>query len=187
MDTTNGVGVLIAVIIIAIAAIVRSIRRRHVHQLEQESLNALIETTDLILATSRAGFSLPQAVMMLADIAPDIVRSEFIAVRKAVDAGVALTAALTRARREMGSPFESLIALVISALRLGIPTETFVVQLHLHARHAHRQHGEALARALPVRLTMPLVTCTLPSFIILIIVPVVAGTFEQLRLHGGTP
>jgi Flp pilus assembly protein TadB len=187
MDAPNGLGMLIAVTIVAIAVIVRAVRRRHVRQLEQDRLNALIETADLLLAMTRAGFSLPQAVMKLADIAPDLVRGEFITVRDAVDSGVALTAALAGIRRDLGSPFEALIALVISALRLGVPTETFIVQLHVHARHAHRQHGEALARALPVRLAMPLVVCTLPSFIVLIIVPVVAGTLEQLQLHGGTP
>ena len=39
----------------------------------------------------------------------------------------------------------------------------------------------ASARRLPVRLTFPLVTCTLPSFVLLAIAPAVIGALSTLR------
>lgn len=178
---------LIAVTLVVVVMAGRAVRRRRARQSARVQMDALIETTDLLLATTRAGYSLAQSVTLLADIVPDAVHREFDAVRNATHEGVPLTAALSGIRSDLGPLFHPLISLVVSALQLGVPTETFIVQLQMHARHVHRQHGEALARSLPVRLAMPLVTCTLPSFIALIIVPVVAGTLEQLRLHGGRP
>ena len=49
------------------------------------------------------------------------------------------------------------------------------------ARAARRRHGEAEARRLPVRMTFPLVICTLPSFVLLAIAPAVLGALSTLR------
>lgn len=178
---------LIVIGICAAVMAVRARRRRRALRNENARSEALIETTDLLLATSRAGFSLTQAVMMLADIAPDSVRSSFARVRDAVETGASLPSALSGVRTDLGPAFHSLIGLVISAARLGVPTESFIVHLQAHARHVHRHHSESAARRLSVRLALPLVICTLPSFVVLIIVPVVAGTLEHLHLQGGTP
>ena len=48
-------------------------------------------------------------------------------------------------------------------------------------RAARRRLGEAAARRLPVRLTFPLVTCTLPAFVLLAIAPAVLGALSTLR------
>ena len=55
---------------------------------------------------------------------------------------------------------------------IGWPTE---------ARATRRRLGEAEARRLPVRLTFPLVACTLPSFVLLAIAPAVLGALSTLR------
>ena len=54
-------------------------------------------------------------------------------------------------------------------------------RLAVDARAARRRLGEAEARRLPVRLTFPLVSCTLPSFVLLAIAPAVLGALSTLR------
>ena len=175
---------LIVVALLAAALAVRALRRRRVHRIERAALEALVETTDLLLATLRAGYSIPQAVLMLADIAPIGERRAFAALRTGIESGEDFTDALSRARESLPDSFRPLLGLVISAVHLGIPTESLVFQLQTEARHCHRRHGETLARELPIRLTLPLVLCTLPSFVLLIIVPLIVGTVSQLRLDG---
>jgi pilus assembly protein TadC len=60
--------------------------------------------------------------------------------------------------------------------------ESLIFQLGNDARLSRRRAAEISARQLPIRLSLPLVICTLPSFIVLIIVPTIAGTVSQLRL-----
>ena len=50
---------------------------------------------------------------------------------------------------------------------------------------ARRRAGEAAARRLPVRLSFPLVACTLPSFVLLAIAPAVLGALSTVR--GSAP
>ena len=51
----------------------------------------------------------------------------------------------------------------------------------LDANASRRRQGEAAARRLPVRLSFPLVTCTLPSFVLLAIAPAILGAVSSLR------
>jgi tight adherence protein C len=71
---------------------------------------------------------------------------------------------------------------LIAGDRLGIPVENLLFQLGNEARTNRRRRAETQARQLPIQLSLPLVMCTLPSFIILIIVPTIAGTLSQLNI-----
>ena len=50
------------------------------------------------------------------------------------------------------------------------------------ARASRRRQHEATARRLPVRLSFPLVVCTLPSFVLLAIAPAVIAALSSLSL-----
>ena len=52
-------------------------------------------------------------------------------------------------------------------------------------RAERRRRAEAQARTLPVKLAFPLVMCTLPSFVLLAIVPALLGAVSTLR--GSAP
>jgi pilus assembly protein TadC len=178
---------LIGFIVFATALLIRASRRRRSNRIGHLRLDAVIETVDFLLAMLRAGYSPPQTLMKLADITPHIVRKDFVDLRDAIASGRPIHEALTDVRTRLGPDFSSLIDLMASAIRLGIPTESLVVHIHNEARFARRQQGDILARQLSVRLTLPLVLCTLPSFVFLIIVPIVMGAIAQLRLNGTTP
>lgn len=175
---------LIPTLLILCAVSVRAVRRRRSNTRSQGSFDSLVETIDLLLASLRAGYSLPQSVLLLADVAPISVRLEFRALRNRVAEGHPISSAIRESCSLLDPSFRHLFELVISSIRLGIPTESLIMQIQSETRHIRRQQGEARARQLSVRLTLPVVLCTLPSFLFLIIVPMVAGTITHLRLNG---
>ena len=72
-----------------------------------------------------------------------------------------------------------------AAVRDGLPLPPVLDRLTDEATTSRRRQGEAAARRLPVRLSFPLVVCTLPSFVLLAIAPAVLGALSTLR--GTTP
>ncbi len=72
-----------------------------------------------------------------------------------------------------------------AAVRDGLPLAPVLDRLTDEAVDARRRHGEAAARRLPVRLSFPLVVCTLPSFVLLAIAPAVLRAISSLQ--GSTP
>ena len=55
-----------------------------------------------------------------------------------------------------------------------------LTQLSVETRATRRRLDEAAARALPVKLSFPLVVCTLPSFVLLAIAPAVLAALSSL-------
>ncbi|MFP5488993.1 MAG: type II secretion system F family protein [Acidimicrobiia bacterium] len=70
---------------------------------------------------------------------------------------------------------------IATADRYGLPLGPVLERLAAEARSERRRRAEADARALPVKLSFPLVVCTLPSFVLLAIVPAVLGAISTLR------
>ena len=68
-----------------------------------------------------------------------------------------------------------------AAVRDGLPLTPVLDRLTDEANATRRRQGEAAARRLPVRLSFPLVVCTLPSFVLLAIAPAVLGAISTLR------
>ena len=73
---------------------------------------------------------------------------------------------------------------IAAADRDGTALVPVLDRLAADARAARRRLAEADARRLPVRLTFPLVTCTLPAFVLLAIAPAVLGAVSTLRANG---
>ena len=70
---------------------------------------------------------------------------------------------------------------IATADRYGLPLGPVLDRLATEARAERRRRAEADARSLPVKLSFPLVVCTLPSFVLLAIVPAVLGAVGTLR------
>ena len=65
---------------------------------------------------------------------------------------------------------------------LGILATAYcTVPMADEARQHRRRGAEAAARELPVRLSFPLVLCTLPAFVLVAIVPLLVGALSSLR------
>ena len=86
-----------------------------------------------------------------------------------------------------GPSARGIVDALSSGERYGHPLGPALERLGDDARATRRRLAEAEARRLPVRLSFPLVCCTLPSFVLLTIAPLLAGAFSSLSLSGGPP
>lgn len=67
-----------------------------------------------------------------------------------------------------------------AADRYGLPLAPIVERLAAEARHQRRRRTEAVARQLPIRMAAPLVLCTLPSFVLLAVAPLLLAAISSL-------
>jgi tight adherence protein C len=140
----------------------------------------LPDAMDLLVLSVRAGLTPQQAIRDLAASAPHEVRQAFALVAHRGDRGQAFADALVALPEVLGASALSLADGLASSERYGLPVEPMLDQLSTEARAARRRLDEADARKLPVRLSFPLVICTLPSFVLLAIAPAVIAALSSL-------
>ncbi len=93
-------------------------------------------------------------------------RPAFIDVGEAMKRGDRFADALDNCETRLGPIAQPLVDSLSAADRYGLPLAPVLERLSLEARQQRRRDTEADARELPVRLAMPLVLCTLPSFVL---------------------
>ena len=173
----------IAATAIPVAHRVRSIRsRRHA----STAMNAVYpEFLDLLVLTIGAGYSPREAFTVLADVVPLPLRPGVHGVTRAVAAGERFADSLIRLRdpppHGIGLIAQPLADALALADRHGTPLPPILERLAAEAREHRRRQADIAARQLPIRLAFPLVGCTLPSFVLLTVVPLMAGTVSSLR------
>ncbi|MFV0306753.1 MAG: type II secretion system F family protein [Desertimonas sp.] len=160
--------------------------RRH----DERRCRAAVEATfpdavELLVLCLHAGRSPVQAVHELARRAPIPVRPGFAAVTARMQRGAALADALTALPETLGPTAQEVAASVAAADREGLALAPVLDRLAADARTARRRQGDAAARRLPVRLSFPLVACTLPAFVLAALAPALLGALSTLR--GGSP
>jgi pilus assembly protein TadC len=165
-----------------------ALRRRHRVELarrrREAAESAMPDAIELLVLCIRAGCSPTQAVVELVARAPPPLRPAFAAVELRLHRGRTLADALGALAEHAGPPGRELARAIAAADRDGLPLAPVLDRLVTDARAARRRLGDAAARRLPVRLTFPLVTCTLPSFVLLTIAPAVLGAVSTLRAHA---
>lgn len=161
-------------------AIVRH-RQTTIRRARQAVDEAMPDVVELLVLCVHAGRSPNQAIVELAARAPPVLRDAFAAVELQLHRGRSLADALGELPRTLGPVGRDLATAVAGADRDGLPLAPVLDRLAAEARTARRRLGDAEARRLPVRLTFPLVGCTLPSFVLLAIAPAVLGALSTLR------
>lgn len=141
---------------------------------------ALPETVDLLLLCSGAGLSLPLALPLVAERAPEPVGTALRAVERAVAGGGPRADALLAHLGELGDPAAALAHLLVDHLRYGVALTPGLERSALELRLARRRRAEEEARRLPVRLLAPLLTCVLPAFVLLTVVPLLVAALRSL-------
>jgi len=155
-----------------IIAIQRSEQRR----IERD----LPEALDLFVLLLDAGVSSRGAVSEMARRGPASTRPGFAHVDGQLDIGKPFVDAIVTLRSDLGSGAVALVELLIASHRHGLAMTQVIAQLSTEARAARRRRNEGQARALPIKLSFPLVVCTLPSFVLLAIVPAVMAALSSL-------
>jgi tight adherence protein C len=144
----------------------------------ERSLPAMVE---LLVLLVEAGLTPVQAARHLAERAPVATRPGWAATVHRLDRGTALADALGELPVVLGPCAAEIADALAAADRSGLPLGPVLERLAAEARASRRRQLEADARRLPVRLGVPLVVCTLPSFVLLTVVPIGLGTVSSLR------
>ncbi len=180
--TTMVAGAIVALCAGAITACAVVSRRRSAQQRRRREIEgAMPDAVELLVLCVHAGWSPHQAIAELAIRAPPAVREAFADVERHVHRGRSLADALGSLGERLGPAGAEVAAAVAGADRDGLPLAPVLDRLAIEARTARRRVGDAEARRLPVRLTFPLVCCTLPSFVLLTIAPALLGALSTLR------
>jgi len=82
---------------------------------------------------------------------------------------------------DLGPAVASLVDGFAAADRDGLPLGPVLERLAADARAQRRRNLDAAARQLPVRLSVPLVLFTLPSFVLTAVVPLLLAALSSLR------
>jgi Flp pilus assembly protein TadB len=104
-----------------------------------------------------------------------------------VDGGARFVDALVEAREHFGRRAQSLIDALVDTERDGLPPRELFERLANDAKEQRRRDADQRIRALPVRLTLPLVGCILPAYVLLAVVPLLASQFFSVALDLHSP
>lgn len=139
------------------------------------------DAIEMIVLAVRAGY-LPAAALNMATpyLAPAI-RPAFADVRTRVEGGERFADALAALPAALGPMAAPLADSFASADRYGQPIAPVLERLATEARQHRRRQADIRARQLPVRMSLPLVLCTLPSFILLAVVPLLLAALSSLH------
>jgi tight adherence protein C len=139
------------------------------------------DALDLLVLCIRAGYLPAQAVAEIRPYVPSSLGPAFGDVIEAMERGVRFADSLNQLASALGPIAQPLIDSLAAADRYGLPLAPVLERLSFEARQQRRRDTDASARELPVRLAIPLVICTLPSFVLLAIVPLLLGALSSLR------
>lgn len=188
---TMAVGVVTAIVLVgpgltavgsACAVGALAVRRRNERRATQRAIDAgMPDAIELIVMCLHAGLTPTQAVTELARVAPRSVRPAFQSTEQRLHRGAAFADALAELSAQCGHCAAALVTALGTAVRDGLPLAPVLDRLTDEAGAERRRAGEAAARRLPVRLSFPLVACTLPSFVLLAIAPAVLGALSTVR------
>lgn len=158
------------------------IMRQRRHRAATEA--ALPDAIEMLVLVVRAGMTPHQAVSMLTERAPLPIRPAFVEVDRRRARGATLADSLRALPEIVGSTANVVADTLAMAERYGTPIGDALEQLSVDVRERRVRHAEAQARKLPIRMSFPLVICTLPSFVLIAIVPAVLGALSSLDATG---
>lgn len=136
---------------------------------------------DLLVLTIRSGCTPLQAFAILGMSVEQPIRAAVVSVGQRVRNGDRFADAVADLRICLGLIAQPLADTLAAADRHGAPIGPMLDRLADEARAQRRRNAEVAARQLPIKLSLPLVGCTLPSFVLLTIVPLMAGTLSSIK------
>ena len=137
---------------------------------------------DLLGAALLAGLNPHKAVLRVADRAPEVLQEDLGLAAAVLRLGGTPAAALRAAADRSGlDELRAAAAALEAAERWGAPPAEALAARAEALRSRSRLHAEAEAGRAAVRLVFPLVLCFLPAFVLLVVVPTVAGSLRALN------
>ena len=137
---------------------------------------------DLLGACLDAGAAPESALTTVADAVGGPVAEEFLGLHHLIEVGVdPVRVWRSVARHPQLGP---LGRAVVRAHESGASVSRAVHQLSAEIAERSRADVEVRARSIEVRASVPLGLCLLPAFVLLGVVPMVAGVFASMRIFG---
>jgi tight adherence protein C len=161
--------------------IIRRLRPMRIErQRRAQSERDLPASMDLLVLSVRAGLTPQQAIGELASTHAGPVGEAFAEVVRRTQRGQPFADALSALGEGLGPRAGALADVIATSDRHGLALGPTLDQLAFEAAAARQRLDQADARRLPVKLSFPLVTCTLPSFVLLAIVPAMIAALSSL-------
>jgi tight adherence protein C len=142
---------------------------------------AMPELVDLVTAGIAAGCTARGALLSCRGAAPAALRPAMARMGTRLARGERFGDALQHLVQEAGEAARPFVSALRAHERDGVPLRPTLERIAADARRQRRQAAEAAIRRLPVRLSVPLVTCTLSAFVVLTVVPLGAATVRSLQ------
>ena len=137
---------------------------------------------DVISVYLRSGQPPALAFLHASDTAPGTVGVAAREVAERVHNGERFVDVLTSSRSAFGLHAQPMIDALIDTERDGLAPRELFDRLATDAHAQRRRDADMRIRALPVRLTLPLVGCILPAYVLLAVVPLLASQLSSVNL-----
>jgi tight adherence protein C len=157
-------------------------RRRHRRRrLERVLDDAYPDALDLFVVSVQAGLLPFEALQRIQPHVHPCIGAAIHDVIERVHHGRRLVEALDALVDAIGTRALTFVATIALTERTGLAIGPMIDRIGDDARLHRRRRAESAARELPVRLSLPLVLCTLPSFVLIAIAPLLIGALSSLR------
>jgi len=143
---------------------------------------ALVEFVDLVVVLLKSGRTTHQALDCISRWGTGDVQGAARRILARCDTGERLADALGELIIAFGSPAVGIANTLAAAERDGLPIAPVLDRLVGEAHAERRRQAQIDASKLPIKLAFPLVTCVLPSFVALTVVPILIGALSSLTL-----
>lgn len=153
-------------------------RRRH----EAAVVEQLPDVVDLLRLTSHAGLPVTSALGAIGSRPGGPLGTAFARAASQSARGAVIGDVLPLVVRICGPPARNLVDALLDHDRYGTPLAPALDRLAVEARLRRRRRAEETARRLPVLLLFPLVLTVFPAFVLLAVVPLLAGSLASLSL-----
>jgi Flp pilus assembly protein TadB len=158
--------------------------RRWVQRLAVDATRVDSDVPDFVDVVSvylRSGQPPALAFLHASDAAPGMVGVASREVAERVHNGERFVDALTSSRHAFGLRAQPVIDALIDTERDGLAPRELFDRLATDAHAQRRRDADMRIRALPVRLTLPLVGCILPAYVLLAVVPLLASQLSSVN------
>jgi tight adherence protein C len=164
-----------------VVGIVRIRRRRIATRCQRLRERAMPDFIDLMRLALQSGCSPHTAFVLLEPYVHESLRPEVSDLVRQLRSGIRIAEAIEQFRDQLGPSARPLCAALLASDRYGIPLTATLETLAIDARLGRQREVELAARRLPILLLFPLITCILPAFALLSIVPLLGGGLSALR------
>ena len=156
-------------------------RRRNRNLVAPQIARQLPEFIDAIVLLLHSGASPAQALIAAPSWIEPPLHHIVNGVAQQISHGNRFSESVSALRGSIGPPVFPLVEALLSVDRDGQSIANVLDRLSNESRAQRRRQLDADIRRLPVRLTIPLACCILPSFVLLGVVPMIATALVHLK------